>query len=290
MDPNRSENGQSLNEYGKGSRVDDQGVYHPSGESSDNSSTLNGRKYVYTGKGGGRGGMSGWEPEDKQDSEHERRMRDDYKYRMIHRGESLNEATSNNNAGNLLIGQTVDILVTDAGGNKFLRQMQVGEHYPANTVLMRDIDTQDTVVLVFDQDESNKLKDGLVYLNIDQITGVTYKLVISSNLLSNQSITSQFLIESQRISETNKSSILSKIVTDLVRSGKKVYLTDESTIETKSRDDMEDVTTALSKAGLKFKVDTTSKMPAVIVEFQQSVKSTRIVESIQLKQRIKANV
>lgn len=117
----------------------------------------------------------------------------------------LRESTGNNNAGNLLIGQTVDVLVIDALGNEFLRPMQVGEFYPANTVLMRDIDTQDTVVLVFDQDESNKLRDGLVYLNVDPRTGVVYKMVISSNLLSNQSITSHFLNESRRPSLTSNS-------------------------------------------------------------------------------------
>lgn len=121
---------------------------------------------------------------------------------LLTESQSITEASANNNAGNMMIGQTVDVLVTDAAGTEFLRPMQCGEFYPDNSVLMRDIDTQDSLVMQFDHDESNKLRDGLVYLNVDPSTGVVYKLVVSSNLLSSQSITSHFVNESFNASKS----------------------------------------------------------------------------------------
>lgn len=122
---------------------------------------------------------------------------------------TLSESNSNN-VGNLLIGQTVEVKVTDAAGNSSIRSMEVGEIYPASEILVRDPETQDTIVLQFDQSASNNLPNGLVYININPQYGITHQLVISSDLLSNQSITRQVLGESYKnmVSTSNLSRII----------------------------------------------------------------------------------
>lgn len=103
------------------------------------------------------------------------------------------ESTGNINAGNLLIGQLVDVQVTDVTGAKFTKPMRVGELYPDSMVLLKDEITGDTVYLQFDQAESDNLSNGLVYKSLDSNTGLTYLLIISSNLMSNESITNRIL-------------------------------------------------------------------------------------------------
>lgn len=95
----------------------------------------------------------------------------------------------NINAGNLLIGQLVDVLVQDASGKKFITPMRVGEIYPDSMVLLKSEDTGDTVAMQFDQDASNELANGLVYTSLDDNTGIKYTMIISSNLMSSESIT-----------------------------------------------------------------------------------------------------
>ena len=66
----------------------------------------------------------------------------------IHKVLKLLES-ENINPGNLMIGQTVDVKVTDARNAEFLRPMEVGEFYPDGQVLLKDELTQETIVLQF---------------------------------------------------------------------------------------------------------------------------------------------
>lgn len=97
------------------------------------------------------------------------------------------------NAGNLLIGQLIDVLVTDVAGAQYIKPMRVGEIYSDNMILVKDEIDGNVAYLQFDQFKSSQLPNGLIYTSLDDNTGLSYTLVISSNLMSNQSITSKVL-------------------------------------------------------------------------------------------------
>lgn len=98
---------------------------------------------------------------------------------------NFNES-ENINPGNLLIGQTVDVKVTDASGAQFLRPFEVGNFLPDGMILLKDVTTQDIIYLQYRWDANT---NGLLYTSITDF-GVKYELVIDRNLMSNQSITS----------------------------------------------------------------------------------------------------
>lgn len=95
--------------------------------------------------------------------------------------------SENINPGNLLIGQTVEVAVTDAKGTEFLRPMIVGEFYPDGSVLLKDPATQRSVVFQFQWNRSSMSKD-LIYTAKSDF-GVAYRFAISKELMSNKSVT-----------------------------------------------------------------------------------------------------
>lgn len=115
----------------------------------------------------------------------------------VHKVLNLLES-ENINPGNLLIGQTVDVKVTDARNAEFLRPMIVGEFYPDGSVLLKDELTQETMVLQF---QWNTNTNGLLYTGESDF-GVKYELEINRDLMSNESITK--LTESRKINEASE--------------------------------------------------------------------------------------
>lgn len=95
--------------------------------------------------------------------------------------------SENINPGNLLIGQAVEVAVTDAKGTEFLRPMVVGEFYPDGSVLLKDPATQRSVVFQFQWNRSSMSKD-LIYTAKSDF-GVAYRFAISKELMSNKSVT-----------------------------------------------------------------------------------------------------
>lgn len=100
----------------------------------------------------------------------------------IHKVLSKLNESENVNPGNLQIGQTVDVLVTDAAGAQFVRQMEVTLFYPGGDVLLKDTETQDSIVLQYQWNETGNLE----YAATTQF-GVSYNLHIDRSRLSSQS-------------------------------------------------------------------------------------------------------
>lgn len=102
----------------------------------------------------------------------------------IHKVLSKLNESENINPGNLELGQTVEVLVTDASGAQFVRDMVVSLFYPGGEILLRDEETQDTITLQFKWDDPD---ENLVYEGDSQY-GVSYRLEIDRNRLSGQSV------------------------------------------------------------------------------------------------------
>lgn len=100
----------------------------------------------------------------------------------IHKVLSKLNESENVNPGNLQIGQTVDVLVTDAAGGQFVRQMEVTLFYPGGDILLKDAETQDSIVLQYQWNETGNLE----YAATTQF-GVSYDLYIDRSRLSSQS-------------------------------------------------------------------------------------------------------
>lgn len=101
----------------------------------------------------------------------------------IHRVLSKLNESENINPGNLELGQTVEVLVTDASGAQFVRDMVVSLFYPAGEVLLKDEETGDTITLRFEWDDN----ENLVYTGSTPY-GVSYELQIDRSRLSSHSI------------------------------------------------------------------------------------------------------
>lgn len=101
----------------------------------------------------------------------------------IHRVLSKLNESENINPGNFELGQAVEVLVTDASGAQFVRDMIVSLFYPAGEVLLKDEETGDTITLRFEWDDN----ENLVYRGSTPY-GVSYELQTDRSRLSSHSI------------------------------------------------------------------------------------------------------
>lgn len=90
------------------------------------------------------------------------------------------------NPGNLLIGQTIPVRITDAKGNQFMRDMEVGDLLAGGQVEMKDNLTGQVIYLQF---ETSYPQNGIKYAYRDEDTGVSYFVEINTDKLSNEPTT-----------------------------------------------------------------------------------------------------
>ena len=93
---------------------------------------------------------------------------------------SLNESAGYN-PGNLLIGQTVNVKITDLAGKEFYRDFTVDLIYGDGSVILRDVKSQASHQLTYEN-------TGEYLRYFAEEAGVKYELLVDRNLESNSSV------------------------------------------------------------------------------------------------------